>query len=161
MDLQQAIATAPLLTIGMSLVVAIISAYLTARFALRRFYSEKWWERRAAAYTSIIESTHHVREHADTNLTFLRLCKDLPTDGEKRLEEAMKNAMAELRKQRDIGQLLLSDRAIELVNRFFDGLDHSTKVETWLEHLERKMTAIDTFLPAFCQIARKDLKVQR
>lgn len=73
----------------------------------------------------------------------------------------MKNAMTELRKQRDIGQLLLSDGAIELVNRFFDGLDRSTKVETWLEHLERKMSAIDTFLPAFCQIARKDLKVQR
>lgn len=73
----------------------------------------------------------------------------------------MKSAMAELRKQRDIGQLLLSENAIELVNHLFDGLDHSTKVNTWLEHLERKMIAIDTFLPAFSQIARRDLKVQK
>lgn len=50
MDLQQVIAAVPLLTIAMSLVVAFISAYLTTRFALRRFYSEKWWERRAAVY---------------------------------------------------------------------------------------------------------------
>jgi ABC-type amino acid transport system permease subunit len=161
MYLNQLIAAAPLLTIVMSLIVAIVSAYLTTRFALGRFYSEKWWERRAAAYLSIIESTHHVREHADTNLTFLRRSRDLPPDGEKRLEEEMKSAMAELRKQRDIGQLLLSENAIELVNHLFDGLDHSTKVNTWLEHLERKMIAIDTFLPAFSQIARRDLKVQK
>jgi ABC-type arginine transport system permease subunit len=158
MDFSQALNIAPLLTIATSIVVAVLSAYLAARFALHRFYSEKWWERRVNAYSAIIEATHHVREHADTNLIFYHLDRDLPKEGEQELERAMQRAIAELRKQRDIGDFLLSAEALKLVNEFFEALDHSTKVETWLEHLQRKMNAIDTFLPAFRKVARKDLK---
>ena len=55
-----------------AIVIAVISARVTVHFALKRFYSEKWWERKTEAYTAIIEALHHVRNYADTNLEFSR-----------------------------------------------------------------------------------------
>jgi len=38
-----------------SIVVAVITARLTVHLAIKRFYAEKWWERRYSAYAAIIE----------------------------------------------------------------------------------------------------------
>jgi hypothetical protein len=158
MDLLKILDITHLLTIATSIVVAMLSTYLTAKFSLNRFYSEKWWERRISAYSTIIEATHHIREHTDTNLEFYTLNKTLPKDSEQELENAMKRSIAELRKQRDIGDLFLSTEAFKLMNQFFTSLNESTKVDTYLEHLEMKSHAIDKFLDAFRKISRKDLK---
>jgi ribosomal protein S17E len=37
-----------------ALLVSVISAYLTTRLALNKFYSEKWWEKKAEAYSDIL-----------------------------------------------------------------------------------------------------------
>src|SRR5512140_1398437 len=107
----------PLLSFGGSVVVAIIVAVLAVHLALRRFYTEKWWERKIAAYTAIIEALHHVRNHADTNLTFSMLGRELPEQGEKELTEKLQGAMAELRKQLDIGNFVLSEEAVAAMNK--------------------------------------------
>jgi hypothetical protein len=150
----------PLLTLGTSVVVAVISAYIGARIALRRFYSEKWWERRAAAYTAIIEAVHHIREHADTNLAFTLAGKDLPSDGDKELTQKLQSAIAELRKQRDIGSLVISDEAVMELNNLFEALEASTQTPHWQDHLEIKLSAIDDLLPLLRAIARKHLRLE-
>jgi ABC-type uncharacterized transport system YnjBCD permease subunit len=68
----------PLLSFLASMVIAVVTARLTVRLALRRFYAEKSWERKSAAYASIIEALHHVKNHADTILAFLSRGRDLP-----------------------------------------------------------------------------------
>jgi hypothetical protein len=35
--------------------------------SLRRFYREKWWERKIAAYTAIMESLHHMKRDLDVS----------------------------------------------------------------------------------------------
>lgn len=151
---------APLLTLGTSVVVAVFSAYIGARIALSRFYSEKWWERRAAAYTAIIEAVHHIREHADTNLAFSLAGKDLPPDGDKELTQKLQSAIAELRKQRDIGSLVISDEAVMELNNLFKAMEVSTQTPMWQEHLEIKLSAIDDLLPLLRAIARKHLRLK-
>jgi hypothetical protein len=39
-----------------ALVVSVVSAVVTVRLAIRQFYSQRWWERRAETYTAIVES---------------------------------------------------------------------------------------------------------
>lgn len=113
----------PVVNLGSSIVVAIVTSMLTVRLALRRFYSEKWWERKSAAYMAIIEGLHHIREHADTNLVFSLRGKDLPPEGEKELTQELQEAMAQLRKHRDLGSFVVSDVAISLLNQLFSELD--------------------------------------
>ena len=38
-----------------SMIVSIFTAYVTVRLSMRQFYSQRWWEKRAEAYSQIIE----------------------------------------------------------------------------------------------------------
>ena len=38
-----------------SLALAFFTAYLTVKFSLKKFFTEKWWERKADAYSNIVE----------------------------------------------------------------------------------------------------------
>ncbi len=139
--------------------VSVVTAVLTVRLALRRFYSEKWWERRSDAYSEIIRALHHVREHADTNLQFALRDKDLPEEGDARLTKEMQEAIGQLRLHRDLGVFVICDEAVDLLNVLFKELDDSTKTQWWQEHLELKIMAVDKCLKEMRRVARKELKV--
>lgn len=146
-------------TLLTGVVVAVISARLTVRYALKRFYSEKWWERKVAAYSSIIEALHHVRNHADTNLEFSQRGRDIPEQGDNELTEKLQDAMAELRKQWDIGNFIISDEAVEALNTLMQELDSSTRDVSWDTHLILKLEAVEKCLSSMRKIARTDLNV--
>ena len=118
-------------------VIAVISARITVHFALKRFYSEKWWERKMEAYTSIIEALHHVRNHADTNLEFSMRGRDLPGEGDKMLTEKLQAAMEELRKRIDVGSFVIAEDAVFALGTLMKGLDRSTNTNDWIEHLDQ------------------------
>lgn len=150
----------PLLSFGSSVIVAVITATLTVRLALKRFYAEKWWERKSTAYASIIEALHHVRNYADTNLTLEMLQRDLPEQGMQELTEKLRSAMGELRKQLDIGEFVLSEEAVTVMNKLMVDLDASTNATSWHEHLELKLVAVDSCLSNMRRVARKDLRLE-
>jgi len=139
--------------------VSVVTAVLTVRLALRRFYSEKSWERRSAAYSEIIKALHHLREHADTNLQFTLIAKDIPEEGDARLTKEMEAAIAQLRLHRDLGTFVICDEAVDLLNALFKELDDSTKTNWWQEHLELKVMAVDKCLKEMRRVARRELKV--
>ncbi|HEJ7999389.1 TPA: hypothetical protein SMI16_004862 [Serratia liquefaciens] len=43
------------------LVVAALAAYFSTRFALNKFYKEKWWEKRLEAFTEIINIAYRIK----------------------------------------------------------------------------------------------------
>ena len=151
----------PALIIGIlsSVVVAVLTSFLTVHFALKRFYAEKAWERKNSAYTAIIESLHHVHNHADTNLSFVLRNADLPESGDKTLTENLQNAMAELRKQLDIGNFVIADDAVKAMDELMSGLEDSTHAVCWQDHLEIKLAAVNKCLACMRKIARRDLSI--
>jgi ABC-type arginine transport system permease subunit len=42
----------------MSLLSAVVAAWLSAYFAVQRVYKEKWWDRKEHAYTEIIRALY-------------------------------------------------------------------------------------------------------
>jgi len=44
-----------------ALIVSIITAYLTVKFSIKQFYSQKWWEKKAEAYSNIIEKLSYLQ----------------------------------------------------------------------------------------------------
>jgi hypothetical protein len=150
----------PLLSFFGSIVVAVVTASLTVRLALRRFYAEKWWERKSAAYAAIIEALHHVRNHADTNLAFEMRGREVPEQGDRLLTERLQDGMAELRKQLDMGSFVISDRAVALVSKLMQELEASTHTTQWVEHLELRLSALDSCLIEMRNAARADLQIR-
>ncbi|WEE06781.1 hypothetical protein PXW05_10330 [Serratia marcescens] len=43
------------------LVVAALAAYFSTKFALNKFYKEKWWEKRLEAFTEIINIAYRIK----------------------------------------------------------------------------------------------------
>jgi len=44
------------LSIFTAIVIAAISSWITVQLSLRKFRAERWWERKAEAYSKIIEA---------------------------------------------------------------------------------------------------------
>jgi len=128
-------------------------------FALKRFYSEKRWERKEKAYTRIIEALHYIWNHADHNYKAAMLNKDIPDEIDLRLMDEMNKSVAELRKQIDIGTFVVSEEAVKVLGILMKELDRSTKNKLWTEHLTTKMEATEKCLAEMRTIARKDLKL--
>jgi len=140
---------------------AVATAVITVRLALRRFHSVKWWERKSAAYVAIIESLHHLREYADTNLTFAMKGRDLPSEGQAKLIEKLEQATATLRLHRDVGSLVIADGAIDLLNTLFQELDDAARhTSSWHDYLDFRLAAVDKCLPEMRRIARSDLSLR-
>ena len=149
-----------LLSFAGSIIAAVVSAWITARLSLRKFYSEKQWERKSAAYSNIIEAMHHIREHADTNLAFEGKALQIPADGEKKLDANLRNAMADLRRNRDVGSFVISIEAIDIINEFFAEMDKSVEIgknQSFFEYCDYRVGAVDQALVRIREAARSDL----
>lgn len=145
---------------GTGLLVGLITARVTVRYALRRFYAEKWWERKNAAYTAIIEAIHHIGEHADNNFEALRRDVEIPKDIEEDLTRKMREATAQLRLHRDVGSLVISQEATNRVNKLLSELEASaTPGTTWLDHLLARINAVGECLTDVRRIACADLRL--
>ncbi|MGO8943244.1 MAG: hypothetical protein ACLQJ7_06175 [Syntrophobacteraceae bacterium] len=147
------------------LVIAVVSARVTLHYALKRFYFEKWWERKAEAYTSIFEALHHLKNQVDHELVSERINDpSLRPVVEKVLEELkakMMAATAEIRKRTDIGAFAISEEAVRALHILLTELDQSTSTKDYPEHLNLRLSAVNKCLDSMRDIAKNDLKVPK
>ncbi|MGO8763256.1 MAG: hypothetical protein ACLQUS_14825 [Desulfobaccales bacterium] len=157
-----------------SVVSAVVSARVTLHYALKRFYFEKWWERKAEAYTSILEALHHLKNHIDHELEFNKIHPSLYEKGQKvlnELTEKMKDAIDEIRKQADIGAFVISEEAVNALHTLLTELEESvsklkipaiTEVinskQILREHFDLKLSAVNKCLEFMRYTAKNDLK---
>lgn len=138
--------------------VAWLAASLTARFSLARFRKEKTWERKAAAYTTILEALGDLFAWFDKNLD--------AHYGQSELSEAMRNdlgaAFSKAHKEmtRTIaGQVWLLDpsvgSSIKLMNKTLDDEDFPD----WHSHLEYGYGAVKKARDDITAFARRDLNI--
>lgn len=147
----------PLLNLGTSLVVALVSSWLTVKFALRRFYSEKWFERRVDAYTKVIEALHFMKRCTERQLRAAERGADLPKEIEDELVNSYRRGLADLRRLTDMGALLFSHEAVSILDKLNTELNAATDEQTWWEHLDAEGAAISKCLSELRPIAKKDL----
>jgi hypothetical protein len=140
-----------------SLVVGTGIAFLTVRLTLKRFYSEKWWERKWEAYSGLFDALHHVRNYYDHHWEFTLRGSELPPDTEKALGEKRGTGMAEIRRRIDIGTLVISEHATNVLRTFLADLDAGTRTTDWSVHLDNQLGAVNKCLEALRPIARTEL----
>ncbi|HFE3442990.1 TPA: hypothetical protein ACF3I9_004457 [Klebsiella aerogenes] len=116
-------------------VTGLIVAYLTAKYALSRFYQEKLWEKKLAGFTEVTDLAYkmkraqdywlaeaeaqHFHDDQDQGPAFQALSK---ADEEKlRLEFVF--ALKEITRHSHLASLTLSDRAGEILKQFVKDYD--------------------------------------
>ena len=75
-----------------SVVGSFAGAWLAAQFALKRFYKEKVWERKTAAYTAIFEAAHDMSTWFDQHFDAMVQSRDIPKERQSELTAAYQAA---------------------------------------------------------------------
>lgn len=85
------------------IVSAIIASYLAANWSLRKFYSEKWWERKERAYTEIIDALYDLLQYCEIQKEDYGRGTGYSDVKVKELEERYSQAFWKIKKATDIG----------------------------------------------------------
>src|SRR5690348_2043032 len=115
---------------------ALIVAWVTVRWALRRYKSEKTWERRLAAYVeaamAIGEMRTIVGRWFDQAIEFRELSEELQSLQRERFQAAKRR----LDESEAIALLLLPTETSTLLSSLRKNLDSSRRADSWHEHLD-------------------------
>jgi len=142
-----------------AIIIAFISSWITVQLSLRRFRTERWWEKKAEAYEKIIEALHnakaifheHLNAEEDGNRLTENRCKDL--------EKRANIAKDEILKAMDVGGFLLSAEALAILKRYQkDKIGWPLNI-SFTEFLNNNFTVTENCLETMIKIAKKDLEV--
>jgi hypothetical protein len=117
-----------------SIIVAIVTAWVTVRLSIKQFKSQRLWELRLEAYSNIINALYHFKEPYEKELEesaeLIRL-----TDNERmELSENAKKARNDIDKTISIGILLLSQETVSILTEFRTKLNNvSSYSGDWLK----------------------------
>ena len=144
-------------------IVAVLTVWLTVKFALWRFYREKHWERKAQAYESILDALHHIKQYFEAEYDDQFRDGENPAIEERKeaLGQRLREAHAELSRQKDIASLFILPKAIERLGEYEKASDRASQTTSWSEHLEMSFAAIRLCLADMLEIARNDLNLKR
>lgn len=147
----------PLLNLLAGIPVALLTSWLTVKFALRRFQSEKWFERRVDAYTKVIEALHFMSRCVEAQLRAAMRNAELSNEIEEEFIASYRKGLADLRRLTDMGSLIFSQEAIVVLNALNTELQAASDAYTWWEHLDAEGAAISKCIIELRKIAKRDL----
>lgn len=141
-----------------AITISFLSSWITVQLSLRRFRSERWWEKRVDAYSRIIEALHNSKAFLEEHLEAEALHGDLSADRKKELGLRAHAANDEIIKAVNVGAFLLSEKALASLKQYREDTSAYPDM-TWDDYLEQNFPATKACLEAIIRIAKKDLAV--
>lgn len=137
------------------IVVAVISALTATHLALKRFRTEKWWEKKVDAYSRIIEALHNSKIWTDEHLGEEYHKRKMPEETKREITSRARTAREEIQKAINVGGFLLSDEALARLRKYEQ--ETNEKHDSWVDVLESVSIATDKCLEEIITIAKRDL----
>jgi hypothetical protein len=137
---------------------AIIASYLTARWSLKKLYSEKWWERKEKAYSDIIASIYAIMQYCEYQSEHYELGRELPEDRKKEIETKYGEAYWKLKKVTDIGGFVISKDAANVLKDLKERPKLNWNENPPWEIYDQDLKYHKEALEKIVAIANKDLK---
>ena len=141
------------------LFTTILASFLSAQWAVRRAFQERWWERKERAYTEIVEALHD-------SIRYFELCAkesleqwDETHPKMEEFRESYDEAYWKIQRATDIGAFVISEKAaailVELRKRPRLDWNENPPWDVFEEDCKYYRDAIQKVR----QLAREDLKV--
>ena len=106
-----------ILSILAAILISAITSWITVRLSLKQFYSQKWWERKADAYSTIIEALYHVKNNTERFID-IEMGRLILTEKEKQtLIETSRKGYEEIYKAESIGAFVVSEEVIQSLTK--------------------------------------------
>ena len=125
-----------------AIVVAIVASYVTVRLSLKRFYSEKWWEKKAAAYTSLMEALYQHLRYVEEAFENESRDREIPEERLAQLRKEAEKARTEIERLAAIGAFVISEETVEVISTLLSRLYKARSEDTFFEYLDAELVAL-------------------
>jgi len=137
--------------------VSGITAWITVKLALRRFYTEKWWERKAQAYSEIIGSLAKMRVCFDKWEEELFEHKKTSPEARKRVSEEYASAKRVIENAVAAGSFIVSEEAAQVLGSFLKELQKEDIRGNWPKDFDRHHGEVIKCIARLREIAKREL----
>lgn len=142
-----------------SLLVAVVTALVTVKLALKRFHSERWWEKKADSYSRIVESLHQMKAWCEDQMEYIENGREMSEEKEKDLRDKFNKASDEIRRAVDIGSFFICSESEQFMRALKKELDKAKHEPSFYEYLDFKLGVLQKGLNQIQIHAKKDLGV--
>lgn len=149
-----------IITILSAIFIATISSWITIQLSLKRFRSERWWEKKAEAYSKIIEAMHDFKAFSEKHLEAMIGGHEISDERDVELRHRAKTARREIDKIIDTGQFLLSEKSNIRLKKFISEIHSFENKSDWFEYLQYDLSISNKCLMDLIQLAKEDLKTE-
>ncbi|MGH2560414.1 MAG: hypothetical protein ACRDJH_15235 [Thermomicrobiales bacterium] len=123
--------------------------------------SQRWWERKAVAYTEIVEAVWQRSEYAREYLDYLYGPQQRSVDDKAEKYRDMDKNRTNLRKVSDVGAFVISNEVAASLQRYFKAAQEMMRIEDPTEQVEADVEASHLCLQEVREAALRDLKITR
>lgn len=141
------------------LIIAVFTSYFTVKLSIRRFYAEKWWEKKQEIYSRLIEALHYLKRYFSEKLEDVRERGHLNEEKEEKLKIEYSQASMELDKIKDLASLLLSQNAVSIIEKYEKDEKEALQSNSFYDYLDHSLVAVEECLKKIKIEAKIDLKI--
>jgi len=142
-----------------AIIVAVLTAFVTVKLSLKQFRSQKWWEKKAEAYSEIIGqlSYYHyfLEEYLDREL---RGGAEADDERWKPLIDDARRARKSIKAAAAAGAYVVSTETAAALERLLRELDKRGRDPDWIGEIETELDAIERCIATVRKQAEADLK---
>lgn len=145
-----------------ALLVPILIALITIKISLRKFRTERWWEKKTETYSSVIDALHKLKNYCEQKLeneyNQVSYGKgNLSKEKEMDLYKQYKQAHQEVIRVIDVGSFIISEAALKVLS-VYQNRPKLNWDEDWLGDVIKQDLKYTTIcLENFKKEAKKDL----
>ena len=143
------------------IITAILASYLAAKWSLRKFYTEKRWQRKENAYVEIIDALYDLIQYCEIKKEDYGGGTGYSEDKESFFAERYSQAFWKIKKATDIGAFVVSPNATIILKELRDrpklDWDDNPSWDIYQQDYEYYREALNKIV----QVAKEDLKTNK
>ena len=138
--------------------MSLCSAFLGYWFGLRRFRSERMWERKLKIYVTIFDALNDLAEDVNQDWEEMRRGTPMTEEQKKKFGNLAGAARQLIKKQTQIGSFVLTGESEKNLAILLDELRGASANDAWIDYLDDRSSAIHKAIDNLKASARADLK---
>lgn len=146
-------------SIAASIGAAFGAVWLSARFAYRQAHVDRVWERKAEAYSEILEALHEIEEWFKAAFDDECLRREVASDVQATRDADYENARKRVRRRIAREVWLLPDKVQQRIEAM--NIEMSTRQDSWFEHLDNSSWSVRKAVKDITKLAQEELRVPK
>ncbi len=137
--------------------VAVLSAFLAARFAVSRFQSERWWALKVETYSTVLKHLSQLHYLTSRYIADADDSRPLSEGARAEIGKRVRESREHIEGAAAVGSFVMSDKAADGLSRLASSF--YVDEEDYYEQLEHDQAAVKECMVVVKEEARRDLRV--